>query len=277
MTAKENGLLWTGLLGVYYGSSAVAESAFSKLMQWREKKGIPGLNSASLNREIWEQWDWDGAGEEWTISPEWKQSLVQHVLDKNVPADTHILEIGPGAGRWTDYLIPRAKTFTGLDISRECVRICAEKYNAAQDPKVDFRVTDGASLPGVEDASVDVIWSFDVFVHINRQEIEQYMAEFQRVLRPGGRVIIHHGSAAGEHGGWRSNMTGTLFIELLEAAGLQLIEQFQNWKDGDATHEVGQYKDLVTVFEKPQAQQPNATPTENAADQASQAEPLPQG
>ena len=68
MSLKENGLLWTGLIGIYYTASAVGEKAFSIAARRRTKLGLPGMNSVAINRLIWEKWDWSGQGEEWSPS-----------------------------------------------------------------------------------------------------------------------------------------------------------------------------------------------------------------
>jgi len=52
-------------------------------------------------------------------------------------------------------------------------------------------ITDGA-LSFIENNSVDYIWSYDVFVHINPTDVEKYIIEFSRILKPHGYGIIHH-------------------------------------------------------------------------------------
>ncbi len=274
LSVKENGIFWTGLLGVYYATSAVSEAAFGKMMKMRRERGLPGVNSAEINREIWDNWDWDAAGEEWTPNADWKDSLITHILLPNVPENVDIVEIGPGAGRWTEHLIPRASRFVGIDISRKCVEICSEKFADAR--HAEFRLGEGHNLPEVGGGSVDVIWSFDVFVHINREQFERYLAEFNRVLKPGGRVIIHHGSEAGVHGGWRSNVTTAWLNEALQTHGFERLDQFQNWEDAHTgkAHEVGLYQDVVTIFAKPGDESPAATATGRAAHPAEEPEGL---
>ena len=56
---RENGVIWTTYLSLYYGMSAVAEWAHERMTDRRLRKGLPGLNSISLNREIWRTWDWE--------------------------------------------------------------------------------------------------------------------------------------------------------------------------------------------------------------------------
>ena len=248
LTLKENGLLYTGLLGAYYAGSTVSDFAFATMQDLRKKRGLPGLNSRGLNAEIWDNWDWNAAGDEWTPSAAWKSSLVEQVLKPRVPEGRDVVEIGPGAGRWTEHLIPRAKSYTGADISKKCVEICSQKFAAGKNAR--FVVSEGNNLPGVSDGSVDLIWSFDVFVHINLADIATYLDEFKRVLRPGGRAIIHHGTTAGHGGGWRSDTTTAELNDLITSKGLRVAEQFDHWTDAGQRHEVGLYHDQITVIEK---------------------------
>lgn len=251
LTLKQNGVFYTLLLGLYYGCSAVGHWAFEAMQRRRKSRGLPGLNSRKLNAEIWDAWDWEAGGEEWTPSPEWKASLVDRVLLPKVPEGSVVVEIGPGGGRWTEFLIPQAVDYTGVDISKTCVEVCSRRFSPTAGGKARFRTNEGNNLPGVTDGSVDVIWSFDVFVHINLADIAGYLDEFRRVLRPGGHAVIHHGTTAGHGGGWRSDVTTRELNELIAAKGLQVAEQFGDWQDGAVRHEVGLYHDQVTVIAKP--------------------------
>lgn len=246
LVLKENGVLWCSCLGVYYATSSVGQVAFRLMDGLRRRWSLPGMNSPALNKAIWEAWDWSAGGEEWTPSEDWKESLLRCVLDKNVPRGGAILEIGPGGGRWTGALIERSAQYTGVDISATCVEVCQKKFGG--DPRVHFQVGSGTDLKGVADASIDTLWSFDVFVHINRREVEAYADEFRRVLKPGGVGIIHHGSVGGALGGWRSNLTHEGMLDLLKARGFAIIDSFKEWTDNGVVHQAGLYQDVITVF-----------------------------
>src|SRR6188472_733251 len=125
---KENGLLWTGLTGLYYGASAIGDKAFTLAARLRTKHGLPGMNSVALNKVIWENWDWSGQGEEWSESVEWKQSVIETLLKPNIADGSVVVEIGPGAGRWTGDLQARAKRLVGIDLSEACVRECRKRF-----------------------------------------------------------------------------------------------------------------------------------------------------
>jgi SAM-dependent methyltransferase len=246
----ENGLFWCLLFGTYYLASTVGNRAFAAMDALRRKRDIPGLNSRRLNKEIWEAWEWSGGGDEWTHSQEWKQSLIRCVLEKHVPAEATVIEIGPGAGRWTVPLLERARSYLGIDVSATCIAHCRKRFADAANAR--FELGSGEDLAAAKDAAADAIWSFDVFVHINRAEIERYAAEFARVLKPGGVAVIHHGGIGGSAGGWRSNLTAADFTDIADRHRLQIETSFTGWTDGNAAHELS-YGDRISVMRKPSA------------------------
>jgi len=133
---RENGPIWCTYLFAYYLASTIAERAHSKMHQLRRERNLPGLNSATLNQHIWNSWDWSAQGDEWTSSPQWKESLIRRVLQPNIPPNSAVLEIGPGAGRWTEALLQHAQSYIGVDISASCVEVCSKRF--AGDPRAQF-------------------------------------------------------------------------------------------------------------------------------------------
>lgn len=247
---RENGLLWSvcclSYVTLHYGFRLPAH-ALERLMRRMELgNGLPGMSSRNVNRFIWENWNWERHGEEWTDSPEWKSALLQDALFPYVRDCTAILEIGPGGGRWTDYLRRYAARLILVDLCERCLDVCRARF--ADCPNILYLLTDGASLTGVADGSVDFIWSFDVFVHITPQDIESYLKEMRRVLAPGGIAVIHHAKGGGVHGTWRSRMTRERFAEMVRREGFSIIGQ----KDylGEARIPVSPHEDTVTLFRK---------------------------
>lgn len=248
---RENGLVWCSAFATYYAASSLAQRAFHLMDHLRRKHGVPGMNSRALNKAIWEAWDWQAGGEEWTPNEAWKAGILEHVLQGFVPRGGSVLEIGPGGGRWTGALIERADRLLGIDISESCVDVCREKFGGSG--KAEFRVGSGQDLAGVPDGSVDALWSFDVFVHINQAEVERYADEFRRVFKPGAVGIIHHGSVGGGLGGWRSNLTHAAMLDLLKQRGFEIVDSFKEFQHGGQTHQTGLYDDVITVFRQPAA------------------------
>ena len=105
----------------------------------------------------------------------------------------------------------------------------------------------GSDLPGVPDGSVDVVWSFDVFVHVSPLDQAGYLAEIARVLRPGGRALIHHADGRNRgripsRGGWRSPMSAHLFAALARERGLAVEGHIRAWSGG--RHDFEAYGDV---------------------------------
>jgi SAM-dependent methyltransferase len=253
---RENGLFWTALLLIYYIFSGIgaafvvmADRIFLKLQRVKISRGLPGTSSLVANKSIWESWDWVAAsGDEWTLSEAWKASLIRNVLHKRLPRGQHVLEIGPGAGRWTGVLVEMSGRYTGVDISKSCVNICTRKFG--NPPRVSFVLGSGQDLAGIETASIGAVWSFDVFVHVNKREVASYVDELKRVMQCGAIGIVHHGTTGGLDGGWRSDLTTADFHGLLRQADFVIVDCFQSWADGGEVYPVGLYRDAVTIFSK---------------------------
>jgi SAM-dependent methyltransferase len=234
-----------------------------QFVDWRltreQRRGVLGSahrrwrdNSAVANRDRWTRWDWSDGGEEWNASLEWKQALVEHVLLPWIPRDGVVLEIGPGAGRWSAVLRPRARSLILVDVSERPLALCRERFATAQN--VEYVLSLGNELSGIASSSIDAIWSFDVFVHVKPLDQAAYLAEVARVLVPGGIAVIHHadGRNLGEQpsrNGWRSPMSRNLFAHLANERGLTIEAQIDSWGPNGG-HDLSAFHDAITVCRK---------------------------
>jgi SAM-dependent methyltransferase len=209
-------------------------------------------NSASDNRSRWTGWDWSRGGDEWTLSPAWKDALIEDVLKRWIPAEVAVVEIGPGAGRWSEVLFERASRLVVVDVSERPLELCRERFGAGGN--VEYVLSSGSDMPGVADASVDAVWSFDVFVHVAPRDQAGYLSEVARVLAPGGVAVIHHsdGRNRGLHPsrqGWRAPMSRGLFAALGAGRGLRVESQFDSWGP-DGRYDLSGYTDAITVLRR---------------------------
>lgn len=207
-------------------------------------------NSASENEDRWSGWDWSERGEEWTLSAEWKQGLVDEVLERWIPGRSSVLEIGPGGGRWTEHLLARAARLTLVDVSERPLELCRERF-AADLSRIAFVRSSGGDMPGVADRSVDAVWSFDVLVHVAPTDLASYLGEIARVLVPEGVAILHHsdGRNRGEQrsrAGWRAPMSRGLLAALARERGLRVERQLDAWGP-EGRHKLDAYGDAITV------------------------------
>ncbi len=102
-----------------------------------------------------------------------------------------VLDFGCATGWLTTGLSQMGCDAVGVDISPRALAL-AEGLKAARPPAhgagtLDFRHYDGHRLP-LDDASVDRVLCFDAFHHV--RDPAATIAEFARVLRPGGRAAF---------------------------------------------------------------------------------------
>jgi SAM-dependent methyltransferase len=106
-------------------------------------------------------------------------------LGLQVRQDDHVLDLGCGIGRLTRVLAKRAAHVTAVDVS-PAMLARAHDLNP-QLTNVTWLLGDGESLEGIPDGTVDAVVSHVVLQHIPSAKVQLgYVAEFARVLRPGG-------------------------------------------------------------------------------------------
>jgi SAM-dependent methyltransferase len=145
------------------------------------------------------KYDWKDAGEEWSApwgssAAQWTETILPRIRDC-LPAGT-ILEIASGFGRWTHYLRDYCQELWVVDPVEQCVDACRRRF--AGDPRVRCFVNDGRSLSLFPSASIDFVFSFDSFVHVEPEIVEAYLRELATKLKLGGKGFIHH-SNLGEY------------------------------------------------------------------------------
>ena len=174
----------------------VPPEAFMVEEQSRKPAGesLGFMPSIEQNKEAWQgEKKWAAQGEEW--SEAWGGSVYQWIggiyprIHRFVPCES-ILEIAPGYGRWTQYLLHYSKRLLAFDLTERCIEFCRQRFS--QFDHCSFNVNDGRSLPSVADATVDFVFSFDSLVHCELDVIRDYLVEISRVLKPEGTAFLHH-------------------------------------------------------------------------------------
>jgi SAM-dependent methyltransferase len=173
----------------------------------------------------------------------WSRS-VRPRIQRHLPTGT-LLEIAPGFGRWTEYLLGDCEHLWGVDLTPRCVDVCQERFPAT---RTRFWVNDGESLPMIQDAAVDVAFSLDSLVHVDAEPLHSYIRELARTLKPGGVAFLHHSNlGAYQHAAngipawvyerhWRSpSVSARTVREHARHAGLQCVSQeLINWIGRDS-------------------------------------------
>jgi SAM-dependent methyltransferase len=221
-----------------------AEGAIARL---RRGGGPPTVS------QMWEMYarnrkGQEGVGDEWSnpaligmdgISPD---DIVPHLMDTYVRpflgTPDRVIEIGSGGGRFTGALLDFSGSVIATDTAKSMIEILRERY--ADRPNLEPLLLDGTGLGAIADASVDAVFSYGVFVHLQHWDFYNYIAESARVLKPGGKAVIQHANTLSELG-WKrflhdvpvslnrhklggtfTVMTPELMREFVERAGLVL-------------------------------------------------------
>ena len=221
------------------------------------------VGSLEWNRAQWgNDTVWRRGGNSWTFHAEssgqsyeaWKTTLLREFLEPYLGSEVDFIEIGPGYGRWTEFIVGRTRSLTVIDLNANCIEVCRERFGA--EAGIACVVNDGRSID-LPSASVDVVWSFGSFVHFDPAEVDGYLAECGRVLRRNGRFVIHHagwkewslkavpvtrhlgrpgrvvqhrlGQGRWRPGGDRAAMSPKWFVSLATRHGLLIDRQVRTW------------------------------------------------
>ncbi len=143
------------------------------------------------------------------------------------------LEIGPGGGRWTRYMLGFKKLYV-VDYYPELLRELRGRFDL---PNMQFIVNHGTDFPGVPEHSVDFILSIACFVHLEPHLIAAYLKSMKGILKPGGKVFITYSDKTKV--GAQLNATFTenspeLMREMVTEAGFRIVEEDSTvlWNSG---------------------------------------------
>jgi ubiquinone/menaquinone biosynthesis C-methylase UbiE len=129
------------------------------------------------------------AGQEHDYFARRKAEYLTELTDRHVgdPGGLSVLDIGCGVGVVDAFLVPKFRELHGVDVAGEAVARAERDH-----PDGNFCVYDGGTLPFPDD-TFDVAFAACVLHHIDRPDRPAFVAEMQRVVRPGGiGVVFEH-------------------------------------------------------------------------------------
>lgn len=159
---------------------------------------------------------------------------LQRLIHRHFPTDRRaaILDLGCGYGAIM-YFARQAgyANMRGVDGSTE--QVAAAKRLGIQGVEEGDLLQ---ALAGMEDASQDCIVAFDVIEHFTRDELIGLVDEVRRVLKPGGRWIIHAPNGESPFGGrmrfWDLThelaFTRTSIAQLLYSSGFPDVQCYED-------------------------------------------------
>jgi ubiquinone/menaquinone biosynthesis C-methylase UbiE len=138
-------------------------------------------------RHLGDEWCDDG-----TENREWERRLFAHAVEPYLRSSSRAIEIGPGGGKWTVRLAPKVAELVVFDVAQAMLERTLTRVSEAGLENVSYRLGNGRDMEPLESGGFDVVFSYDVFVHIALEDTVAYVAEIARLLRPGGIAILHH-------------------------------------------------------------------------------------
>lgn len=153
------------------------------------------------------------------------RALLAGLIEQTEPG-ARIADLGCGPGHVGAWLAERGASVVGIDLSAGMVEVGRREY-----PAVEFREGDLRALPAADGEFGSAV-AFYSIIHLPPSDLGRAFAEFHRVLRPSGLLLVsfHMGSEVRHLDEWwgRKVDVDFRFLDpshigtLLEAAGFTL-------------------------------------------------------
>lgn len=163
-----------------------------------------------------------------------------------------VVELACGHGRHSAELLRLSpqSSLVLVDVNKSNIVHCRNRF--ADCKNVRCYVNDGSDIACCTAEFATALFSYDAMVHFEYDDVAAYLREIYRVLRPGGRALLHHSNNTGEPGKpysqcvhWRNFMSAPLFNHMAARAGMAVIDQkVLDW--GSAVQ-----IDAITLLERP--------------------------
>ncbi len=146
-----------------------------------------------------------------------------------------VLDAGCGPGQWTDFLAQSGLAVSGIDLVPEFVERARNQY-----PDLSFEVG-GFEALDAKTNSLGGVLSWYSLIHHHPQDIEAPLAEFARVIRPGGGLLVGFFEGTTVEPFDHAATTGyrwpvTELAEVLVTAGFDVIETHTRTGSGYRPH-----------------------------------------
>ncbi|MFO8057520.1 MAG: class I SAM-dependent methyltransferase [bacterium] len=108
--------------------------------------------------------------------------IIRRMLSIN--SGDRVLEVGVGVGRLAEHLAGHCRTFTGIDISKNMIDIAKERLRGFSNVRLENHNKSDLSL--FKDSEFDKVIFQVVLIHLDREDVFNYLRETCRVLSTGG-------------------------------------------------------------------------------------------
>jgi ubiquinone/menaquinone biosynthesis C-methylase UbiE len=129
-------------------------------------------------------------------SKELTNFLKQLVPTFNLKCGQRILDVGTGTGVLIPFLLEAVGPtghVTAVDYAEKMVEVCNAKYTGVSNVRLIVQRVENLDFPS---ESFDAITCFGLFPHLEKKE--EALAQLNRVLKPGGKLVIAHALSSTE-------------------------------------------------------------------------------
>lgn len=167
----------------------------------------------------------------------------------------NVIELACGQGRHVVKYIDKAEHITLVDILKDNLDVCRERYGAMTN-KISFYCNDGYDLKQLSDETYSALFTYDAMVHFEMMDIYSYLKDIYRVLIPGGEALFHHSNNGDDYRNsfvsnlhCRNFMSKNIFAYLAYKCGFEILEQkVIDWGTGER---LVKELDCITLVRKP--------------------------
>jgi SAM-dependent methyltransferase len=117
----------------------------------------------------------------------YRRKIVDTLIVPHVSPDTAMLDFGCGPGVVANMAAPFVRRMIAVDVSRGVIAISRALDHP---PNVEYIANRGDDLAFLDAASLDLVFSFVVLQHLTPGQVKSFLAEFYRVLKPGGKAVL---------------------------------------------------------------------------------------
>jgi SAM-dependent methyltransferase len=138
------------------------------------------------------------------------------IAGRELESFSSALDFGCGCGRMLIWLkdVAASVDLHGTDIDADAIAWCREHL-----PHARCEVNGAEPPTAYADASFDLVYNHSVFTHIDERLQDLWLAELQRITRPGGLLVLSvHGEHAVPEGAWEIR-------DKLESTGIAYMDK----------------------------------------------------
>jgi len=224
------------------------------------------MADVETNKELWgKQYEWEDAGDEWSglwggPDMQWYGTILPRI-QQFVPTGK-VMEIAPGFGRWTNYLLSLCDRIVVVDLAERCIKHCKTRFK--KETHIEYFVNDGTSLGMIEDETLDFVFSYDSLVHAEIDVMQAYIEQLSKKLVANGVAFLHHSNigeyqnitsellTTGKDHGRAFSVTAGAVRECIKNSGLVCISQeMLNWRGELMTDCITVFTSKGSIFERP--------------------------